>query len=114
MGRILNDLNTSIDRIDIFYHMIFRTDGKSGILVDRAERTVIPGTVSGYTNKEAVGFTGRPDGTLFKSLIFFRCFVFCIHWNRILKEIFCLSFFQNHKHPGYKIKQFTKINIKTS
>jgi len=56
--------------------MILRTDGKSGIFVDRAERTTIPGTVSGHTDKEAIGFTGRPDGPLFKSLIFFGQMVF--------------------------------------
>jgi len=51
--------------------MILRPDRKSRILVDGAERTVIPGAVSGYTDKKAVGFTGRPDRSLFKSLIFF-------------------------------------------
>jgi hypothetical protein len=68
-----------------------QTEGFS--FVDRAERTAVPGTVSGYPDQQTGRLAGRTDRALLKTLVWFGLF----HMLKLIAAIY----FQRHLETKY-------------
>ena len=76
-----------VDSVDIAFHVIDRSYGKPSALIHRTEGTVVPGAVSGHTDKKTICFARRPYGTLFKTLIRVGCFIAFLHFHILRVKI---------------------------
>ena len=67
--RIPENLDISVDKIDIPEDMFGGPQGKARPFIDRTKGTAVPRAVSGDSDQQTVGFTRRPDGPLLETAV---------------------------------------------
>ena len=68
-GSLPEVLHRLVHRVDVPQNMGHRPDREPGAFIDRAEGAVVPGTVPGHPQQEAVRLAGGPDGSLLKAFV---------------------------------------------
>ena len=77
--QLLKFFNMPANRINVFFNVLYRTDGKFLFLVNRTKCAAVPWAVSSYTNKQAVCLAWRSYRPLFKTIVLLGRFIFKVH-----------------------------------